>query len=97
MSTETEVDVKTKLKQPTLFKVVLLNDHFTPMDFVIAVLTDIFGKSGEEARHLTMMVHEQGKGIAGIYTKEISDQKVAETHSCAARFGHPLKSISEPV
>jgi ATP-dependent Clp protease adaptor protein ClpS len=97
MSTETEVDVKTKLKQPNLYKVVLLNDNFTPMDFVITILIDIFGKSIDEARNLTMIVHEKGKGIAGIYTKEIAEQKVAETQACAGHYGHPLKSKSEPA
>lgn len=95
MSTETDTVTTTKLKEPSFFKVILLNDHFTSMDFVITILTDIFCKPEDEARSITLQIHEEGKGVVGIYTREIADQKIAETHACARHYGHPLKAISE--
>jgi ATP-dependent Clp protease adaptor protein ClpS len=95
MSTETESVTTTKIKEPSLFKVILLNDHFTSMDFVIQILTDIFCKPDDEARSITMQIHHEGKGVVGIYPREIADQKIAETHACASHYGHPLKAISE--
>ena len=58
-------------------------------------LTDIFSKPFSEAKDLTMRVHEEGRGIAGIYSREIAEQKIAETHACAQHYGHPLKAVAE--
>jgi ATP-dependent Clp protease adaptor protein ClpS len=95
MSTALETQTTTKLKVPSLYKVVLLNDDFTPMEFVIRVLTDIFGKSAAEAFELTQAVHNQGRGVAGTYTKEVAEQKVYETNTAARQYKHPLKTIAE--
>lgn len=101
MSTQDEVEsgvstvVRTKLKPPSFHKVILLNDDYTPMNFVEQVLIELFGKTETEARDLMMRIHERGRGVAGIYNKEIAEQKTSEVVQVARRFGHPLKAISE--
>jgi ATP-dependent Clp protease adaptor protein ClpS len=95
MTTAVDTETKIKLKVPSLYKVVLLNDDYTPMDFVIQVLMEIFNKPAEEAYQLTMDVHKKGKGIAGTYTKEIADQKAFETNTVAKNYKHPLKAQLE--
>lgn len=95
MSTALDTATVTKLKAPNLYKVVILNDDFTPMDFVIQVLMEIFGKSHAEAHKLTMDVHTQGKGICGVYTREVGEQKVYETNTVAKSYKHPLKAVLE--
>ncbi len=96
MSTATETTTKVRLKTPKLYKVILLNDNYTPMDFVIQILLEIFGKSAEEAEALTMTIHKEEKGVIGTYTREIAEQKLAETHNAASHYGHPLKGKVEP-
>lgn len=95
MSTALETQTTTKLKAPSLYKVVLLNDDFTPFDFVIRVLGEIFDKTYAEADVIAQQIHSQGKGVVGTYTKEVADQKVYETSSAAKRFGHPLAAKVE--
>lgn len=96
MSTDVETVIDTKIKIPSLYKVILLNDDFTPMNFVIEILIDIFNKSNTEAQILTLEVHQKGKGIAGVFTREIAEQKVEDTSTVAGHYGHPLKAIIEP-
>jgi ATP-dependent Clp protease adaptor protein ClpS len=96
-ATDVDTEVRIKLKTPTLYKVVILNDDFTPMDFVIEVLVQIFNKNEAEAYELTMQVHKEGRGLCGVFTKEIADTKVLETMSVAKRYGHPLKAVAEPA
>lgn len=95
MTTALDTATVTKLKVPSLYKVVLLNDDFTPMDFVIQVLMEIFNKNATEAHSLTMDVHDKGRGIAGTYSKEVAEQKVYESNSVAKNYKHPLKAILE--
>lgn len=95
MSTALDTQTVTKLKVPSLYKVILLNDDYTPMDFVIQVLMEIFSKGHEEAHQLCMDVHEKGRGIAGTYSKEVAEQKVYECNAVAKNYKHPLKAISE--
>lgn len=95
MSTALDTQTVTKLKVPSLYKVVLLNDDYTPMEFVIQVLMEIFGKDYAEAERLTMDVHEKGRGIAGTYSKEVAEQKVYETNTVGKSYKHPLKAITE--
>jgi ATP-dependent Clp protease adaptor protein ClpS len=95
MSTALDTQTVTKLKVPSLYKVVILNDDFTPMDFVIQVLMEIFSKSHAEAHKLCMDVHHQGRGICGTYSKEVAEQKVYETNTVAKSYKHPLKAIVE--
>lgn len=95
--TDTAVGTKTstKTKLPSMYKVVLLNDDYTPMDFVVAVLEQIFHKSPEEANAIMLFIHNNGRGVGGIYTFEIAKQKQEEVHLAAKTHGYPLKVILE--
>jgi len=95
MSTDLSTDTLTKLKVPSLYKVILLNDDYTPMDFVMQVLEEIFNKTAAQAQALCMEVHQAGRGIAGIYSKEVAEQKVYEVNTVARSYRHPLKTIAE--
>lgn len=89
------VKTQTKLKEPSLFKVVFHNDDFTPMEFVSAALIQIFNKNVKEADEIMLHVHSHGKGTAGIYTREIADQKKSETDYFSKMHQHPLKVTVE--
>ncbi len=95
MSLQEDVKVKNELKKPSLFKVVLLNDDYTDMDFVVEILIDIFHKQVSEAVNIMLSVHEQGRGICGVYTKEIAETKVAQVELRANENEFPLKAIIE--
>jgi ATP-dependent Clp protease adaptor protein ClpS len=79
-----------KVEPPKKFKVILHNDDFTPMDFVIVILMDAFNFSFTKASQITLQVHETGKGIAGAYSKEIAHMKVKRCNQIARAEGHPL-------
>ncbi|MBF0626407.1 MAG: ATP-dependent Clp protease adapter ClpS [Magnetococcales bacterium] len=83
------------LREPSLYKVMLLNDDFTPMDFVVDLLMDFFAKSAEEATRIMLNVHHQGVGLCGIYTLEIAETKVTQVNQHARNHGHPLKCTME--
>ena len=83
-------------KRPELFKVLLLNDDYTTMDFVIEVLETIFNKQPAEAFRIMMMVHTQGKGLCGVYPYEIAETKVEAVINRARDNGFPLKAAMEP-
>ena len=87
--------VKPKKQDPTLFKVVLLNDDYTTMEFVIHVLESVFERSPAEAYRVMMQVHVSGKGIAGVYPWEIADTKVTTVTSMAREAGFPLRATLE--
>lgn len=92
-STSTEM---TKLKGPSKYHVIMLNDDTTPMDFVVAVLMNIFNKTEQESVEVMMQVHEKGRAIAGTYSYEVAEQKSVETVTEARRAGFPLDvSIEE--
>lgn len=82
-------------KEPSLFKVMLLNDDFTPMDFVILVLKRFFGKTDEQATKIMLDVHKKGAGIAGVYTLELAEMKVMQVSQLARSQQHPLKCTLE--
>ena len=84
-----------QLKQPEQWRVLLLNDDYTPMDFVVEVLETIFLKSPAEAFRIMMQVHLQGSGIAGIYTHDIAETKVATVIDLAQEAGYPLKAAMD--
>jgi len=84
-----------KVEPPKKFKVVLHNDDYTPMDFVIIVLMDVFNFSFQKAAVITTQVHEQGKGIAGAYSREIAWMKTKKCNQIAQQEGHPLKVSME--
>jgi len=90
-------EIKIKTVRPKMYQVIFLNDDFTPMDFVTAILQQIFNKSQPEAIAITYEIHHQDKGIVGIYTREIAEQKSYETMENAKLSGHPLVVITEPV
>jgi ATP-dependent Clp protease adaptor protein ClpS len=85
----------TKQDEPTLYKVVLLNDDYSTMDFVIHVLESVFQKSPAEAYRVMMQVHLQGKGVAGIYPWDIAETKVDTVTSMAKAAGYPLRAVIE--
>jgi len=84
-----------KTKRPSLYKVLLLNDDFTPMDFVIHVLQRFFHMSLQEATRVMLSVHQKGVGIAGIYTYEIAETKVRSVLEYARKHEHPLQCTLE--
>jgi ATP-dependent Clp protease adaptor protein ClpS len=85
----------TVIKKPSLYKVVFNNDDVTPMDFVIELLKGIFHKSEDEAVKITLAIHENGKGAAGVYTFEIAEQKQNEAVYISRTNGHPLNITLE--
>lgn len=81
---------KPELKRPPLFKVVLLNDDYTPMEFVVEVLQVFFRMNREQATHVMLTVHTQGKGVCGIYTRDIAETKAVQVNQYARENEHPL-------
>lgn len=92
----TETKSRRKTAQPTLFRVILLNDDYTSMDFVVSVLETIFKKSPAEAVQVMLQVHNKGSGTAGVYPKQIAEVKIHQVHQRAKEHGFPLKCIMEP-
>lgn len=90
MSAETQTLTKTRIKTPSMWQVVLHNDDYTPMDFVVHLLKTVFKKTDSEAIQLMLNVHEKGRGIAGLYTKDIAITKVDRATKMAIQAGHPL-------
>ncbi len=84
-----------KLKRPSLYRVILINDDFTPMEFVVEVLESIFGMERPKATRVMLEVHTKGKGICGVYDYEIAETKVAQVMSIAQLQQHPLLCTSE--
>jgi len=81
---------KPALKRPPLFKVVLINDDYTPMEFVVEVLEVFFRMNREQATHVMLTVHTQGKGVCGIYTRDIAETKASQVNQYARENEHPL-------
>ena len=88
---------KPELKEPPLYQVVLINDDFTPMDFVIYILQSIFGYEHERSTQIMLAVHTMGKGVCGIFPKEIAEMKSHEINEMAKAHEHPLISEIEPI
>lgn len=89
-------EARPKLKRPLLYKVVLLNDDYTPMEFVVVVLERFFNKNREEATRIMLHVHQKGIGICGVYTREIAESKVRQVLAFAEESQHPLQCTLEP-
>ena len=81
---------KPALKRPSLYRVVMLNDDFTPMDFVVEVLMSFFALSEEKATQVMLTVHTEGKAVCGVYTRDIAETKAAQVNQYAAECQHPL-------
>jgi ATP-dependent Clp protease adaptor protein ClpS len=92
---DTKTNVTTSLKVPTMWKVIIHNDDFTPVDFVVALIHKLFNKSLEEAMRLTYAVHNNGKANVGVYTKEVAMTKIALVKENAEIFQHPLLATAE--
>ena len=92
MSTQlsTEIDTTIYFAKPGKYKVVMLNDDQTPMEFVIELLCVVFNKTPAEAESITLQVHNEGRGIAGIYMYEVAEQKVHEAQTASRAHGFPL-------
>jgi ATP-dependent Clp protease adaptor protein ClpS len=88
---------KPKLMEPPMFKVVMLNDDFTPMEFVIQILQTFFGMNREKATQVMLAVHQTGKAVCGIFTRDIAETKVAQVNQCAQDNEHPLIADIESV
>ncbi|MEL0082375.1 MAG: ATP-dependent Clp protease adapter ClpS [Gammaproteobacteria bacterium] len=86
---------KAELKPPPLFKVLLLNDDYTPMEFVVHILEHFFRLSREKSTQIMLHVHTRGKGVCGVYTREIAETKVAQVNDYARENEHPLKCEME--
>ena len=84
-----------KLKKPGMYRVVLLNDDYTPMEFVIWLLVQVFHKGKDEATRLMLEVHNKGRGVAGVYTHDVARTKVFQVQALAEKNGHPLQSVIE--
>lgn len=90
-------DSKTQLKPPQMYKVLLHNDDYTSMDFVVHILETVFGKSSSEASQIMLNVHNKGVGVCGIYNYELAETKVAIVHTIAEQNEFPLRCSMEEV
>lgn len=86
---------KTKTKKPSMYKVLMLNDDYTPMEFVIHVLEQYFAKNHDEATKIMLHVHQKGVGVCGVYTYEVAETKVNQTMDLAQQNQHPLQCTIE--
>ena len=86
---------RTKTKKPSLYKVLLLNDDYTPMEFVVHILEKFFNKGREEAEEIMLHVHRHGVGICGVFTYEVAETKVAQVIELSRRHQHPLQCTME--
>ena len=86
---------RTKTKKPSMYKVLLLNDDYTPMEFVIYVLQRFFSKSAEDATKIMLHVHQNGVGICGVFTYEVAETKVTQVMDMARQHDHPLQCTME--
>jgi ATP-dependent Clp protease adaptor protein ClpS len=93
--TGTITKAKPKTKRPSLYRVLLLNDDYTPMEFVVLVLQDVFNKSREDAMRIMLHVHNQGVGECGIYPFEVAETKVTRVMDTARKNQHPLQCVME--
>jgi ATP-dependent Clp protease adaptor protein ClpS len=86
---------RTRTRKPSMYKVLMLNDDYTPMEFVVDVLQNIFQKNREEATQIMLHVHQKGVGVCGVYTYEIAETKVTQTVDYARKNQHPLQCTLE--
>ena len=99
MSTDTDTKIDEKIKQkvkvPSKYKVIFLNDDKTPMEWVIRLLTDLFKHSITSATQITMTIHNEGSGVVGTYSHEVAEQKMEESMSASQKYGFPLQVTIE--
>lgn len=95
--TTTRVREKTETAEPPQYRVLLLNDDYTPMDFVVSLLVSVFRKGVGEATRIMLDVHEKGAGVCGVYPFEVAETKVEQANGLARQAGHPLQCDLEPA
>ena len=88
-------ETRPKLKKPSLYRVLILNDDYTPMEFVVYVLERFFGKSRDDATRIMLLVHQNGVGVCGVFTYEVAETKVAQVIETSRRHQHPLQCTME--
>ena len=88
---------KTVTKRPNLYRVLLLNDDYTPMEFVVKVLQKFFNKNHEEATRIMLQVHHEGRGVCGVYPRDLAATRIAQVAQYARARQHPLQCVMEPV
>lgn len=86
-----------KTKPPQMHQVVLLNDDYTPMEFVVVVIQEFFSKDRETATQIMLKIHLDGKGICGVFSRDVAATKVDQVTEAARKNGHPLQCVSEPI
>ncbi len=86
---------KPRLKQPPMYKVILLNDDYTPMEFVVRVLEQFFNMNREKATQIMLQVHTRGRGVCGVFTRDVAETKVSQVNDYAREHGHPLQCTME--
>jgi ATP-dependent Clp protease adaptor protein ClpS len=86
-----------KTKPPQMYQVVMLNDDYTPMEFVVMVLQQFFSKDRETATQIMLKIHLDGKGVCGVFSKDVAASKVDQVMDAANQAGHPLQCVSEPI
>ena len=86
-----------KTKPPQMYQVVLLNDDYTPMEFVVLVIQEFFNKDRETATQIMLKIHLDGKGICGVFSKDVAVTKVDQVTEAARKDGHPLQCVCEPI
>lgn len=89
--------VPQKVKPPQMYQVVMLNDDYTPMEFVVVVIQEFFGKDRETATQIMLKIHLDGKGVCGVYSRDVAATKVDQVLDAARQAGHPLQCVSEPI
>ncbi|WP_261663553.1 ATP-dependent Clp protease adaptor ClpS [Deinococcus sp. Marseille-Q6407] len=95
-SSQSQTLERTRAERPRLWRVLLLNDDYTPMEFVVEVLMGHFHKSAPEAEVIMLAVHHKGQGVAGSYTRDVAETKVSQVTAEARAAGYPLRLVAEP-
>lgn len=94
-ATDVATKPRTRVKRPSMYRVLLLNDDYTPMEFVVMILQEVFNKSREDATAIMLHVHTQGVGECGVYPYEVAESKVTQVMDTARKNQHPLQCVME--
>ncbi len=86
-----------RTRPPSMYQVVMLNDDYTPMEFVVLVIQEFFGKDLESATQIMLKIHLDGRGVCGVYSRDVAATKVDQVMDAANKAGHPLQCVSEPL